>query len=94
MIQLNPWKFGAVLSVTVSINYVLCTVFVFAFPQLSIDFLNALFHGMDFRKIYAAAPFSPGSFAYTLLVLAVWSYVIGAIYSLARNWLRPDTDRG
>lgn len=43
MSQLNPWKFGAVLSV---------------------------------------------------LVLAVWSYVIGAIYALTRNWLRPDTDRG
>lgn len=93
MTKLNPWKFGAVLSVTVSINYVLCAIFFFAFPQPSIDFLNALFHGMDFRRIYAAAPFSLGSFVYVLVVLAVWSYVLGAIYALVRNWLRPSTGR-
>lgn len=91
MTNLNPWKFGAVLSLTVSINYVLCAFFFLAFPQPSIDFLNALFHGIDFHRIYVGMAFSPGSLVYALLVLAVWSYVLGAIYALVRNWLRPDT---
>lgn len=93
MTRLNPWKFGAVLSLTVSINYVLCATFFLVFPQPSIDFLNVLFHGMDFRRIYATAPFSLGSFIYALLVLAVWSYVLGAIYALVRNWLQPGAGR-
>lgn len=89
MTNLNPWKFGAVLSLTVSINYMLCAFFFITFPQPSIDFFNALFHGMDFHQIYVGMMFSPGSLAYALLVLAVWSYMLGVIYALVRNWLRP-----
>lgn len=94
MIHLNPWKFGAVLSLTVSANYMLCAFFFIALPRPSIDFFNALFHGMDFHRIYVGMVFSPASLAYALLVLAVWSYVLGAIYAVVRNWLRPDTNRG
>ena len=87
MEKLNPWKFGAVLSLTVLINYILCTIFWYAFPGPSLDLINGLFHGMDFRKIFAAAPFSAGTFLYVLIVLAVWSYVLGAIYATVRNLL-------
>lgn len=87
MEKLNPLKFGAVLTLTVLINYALCTIFWYAFPGPSIDLLNGLFHGMDFRKIHAAMPFSAGTFAYVLVVFAVWSYVIGAIYAAVRNAL-------
>lgn len=87
MNKLNPWIFGAVISITVVINYILCTIFWYAFTGPSIDFLNGLFHGMEFRKIYAATPFSAGTFAYVLVVFAVWSYVLGTIYAMVRNLL-------
>jgi hypothetical protein len=93
MIRLNPWKFGAVLSGTVSINYILCTVLFLSFPQISMDFLNALFHGADFRKLYTGTPFPTGSFVYALFVLAAWAYVLGAVYALTRNWLHPEVDK-
>jgi hypothetical protein len=87
MEKLNPWKFGAVLSLTVLINYILCTIFWYAFPGPSLDLINGLFHGMDFRKIFAATPFSAGTFAYVLIVLAVWAYVLGVVYATMRNVL-------
>jgi len=87
MEKLNPWKFGAVLSLTVLINYILCTIFWYAFTGTSIDFMNGLFHGIDFRKIYAATPFSAGTFLYVLIVFALWSYVLGAVYAVIRNLL-------
>lgn len=93
MNKLNPWTFGAALSVTVVVNYVLCTIFWYAFTGPSIDFLNGLFHGMDFHKIYAATPFSAGTFTYVLVVFAVWSYVLGAIYALVRNRLKPEVEK-
>lgn len=93
MNPLNPWKFGIVLSLTASINYLLCAAIFFMFPQPSIDFLNTLFHGMDFRKIFGGTPFSPVSFVYVLLVLAAWSYILGVIFAYVRNWLPPDTGR-
>ena len=87
MERLNPWKFGAVLSLTVLINYVLCTIFWYAFPGPSLDLINGLFHGMDFRKIFAAAPFSVGTFVYVLIVFAVWAYILGVVYATMRNVL-------
>lgn len=85
MNKLNPWIYGAVFSITLVINYTLCTVFWFVFTEPSIKFLNILFHGMDFRKIYAAATFSPGDFLYVLILFAVWAYVLGVIYAMVRN---------
>ena len=88
MPALNPWLHGAVLSLTVAISYLLCALFWYLLPGPSLDLLNGLFHGMDFRKLEAVAAFSIGTFLYVLAVLAVWSYVIGAIYALIHNWLR------
>ena len=85
--KLNPWTFGVVLSTTVVISYVLCALFWYSFTGSAIEFLNALFHGVDFRKIYVAAPFAIGSFLYVLAVLAVWAYALGAIYAAIRNLL-------
>jgi hypothetical protein len=93
MTKLNPWIYGGVLSITVVINYALCTIFWFAFTESSIKFLNALFHGMDFRKIYAATTFSPGDFLYVLIMFAVWAYILGAIYAVMRNLLIASEPR-
>ena len=89
MSKLNPWTYGAVLSITVVINYVLCTLFWFAFTEPSIRFLNTLFYGMDFRKIYATNAFSPGDFLYMLVMFVVWAYIIGAVHVTVRNLPTP-----
>jgi hypothetical protein len=87
MTKVNPWTFGAVLSITVAVSYILCALFWYSFTGPSIEFLNAVFHGMDFRKIYAATPFSLGTFAYVLIVFAVWAYILGVVYATTRNVL-------
>jgi len=90
MNKLSPWRFGAVLSMTVIINYVLCTMFWYAFKQPSFKFLNALFHGMDFKAIYVSTAFSFANSLYVLIVLSVWAYVLGVIYAYIRNWIQPS----
>ena len=87
MEKLNPWIHGAVFSITAVINYALCTIFWFAFTEPSIKLLNALFHGMDFRKIYTVTTFSPGDVPYVLIIFAVWAYILGVIYATVRNLL-------
>jgi hypothetical protein len=83
----NPWINGVVLSLTVIVSYVLCALFWFSFPGPSLELLNGLFHGLDFRKLGAPAIFSFGTFLYVLAVLAIWSYVLGAIYAVIYNRL-------
>lgn len=87
MTRLNPWIFGVVVSITVVVIYAICTLLWFAFPEPSIKFINALFHGMDFRKIYASAAFSFGDFLYVLVVFTVWGYILGVVYATVRNLL-------
>jgi hypothetical protein len=90
MTPLNPWKFGAVLSITAAISYVVCALFWYSFPGPSMELLNELFHGMDFRKIYSAAPFSISASIYVLAALAGWAFVVGAIYAAVRNFLLTE----
>jgi hypothetical protein len=87
MAKLNPWVFGLVVAITAVIGYVLCTLFWLAFTEPSMDFLNTLFHGMDFRKIYAPAAFSLGGYLAVLVVFTVWGYLVGVIYATVRNLL-------
>lgn len=87
MARLNPWIFGVVVSLTAAIAYVLCTLFWFAFTESSLDFLSTLFHGMDFRKIYADTSFALANYLGVLVVFLVWGYVMGAIYATLRNLL-------
>jgi len=87
MPRLNPWIFGVVVAITVVISYALCTLFWFALTEQSLDFLNTLFHGMDFRKIYAAADFSLVGYLGVVAVFTVWGYVIGVVYATVRNLL-------
>lgn len=87
MAKLNPWVFGLVVALTAVISYVLCTLFWLAFTEPSMDFLNTLFHGVDFRRIYAPAPFSLVDYMTVLGVFAVWGYLVGAVYAAVCNLL-------
>ena len=92
MNKLNPWKFGAVIALTVGINYTLCAIAWLSFPGLAIDLLNALFHGLDFRKLQVTGAFSASGFTYALITLMAFTYVLGAVYALVRNGLKPEIE--
>ncbi len=47
----SPWRIGATMALTVAIGYSVCTLAYALMPERGIDFLNALFHGLDFRKL-------------------------------------------
>ena len=74
-------RFGAALAVTVAIGYAACSVVFAFFPEAAATFMSSLFHGLDFRKLQAAQPlFTFGGFAYALVVLAAWVFVLGALF--------------
>jgi hypothetical protein len=90
MQPLVPWRFGAALALTVVVGYAFCTMLWVAFTDPAIGFLNALFHGLDFRKLAVAGGFSFGTAIYAAVVLAVWAFLIGALFALVRNWLSVE----
>lgn len=79
-----PIKTGAALAVTVAIGYAACTFVFWLWPEAAASFMNALFHGLDFRKLQSgSALFSLGSFASALVVMAVWAFGLGTLF----GWL-------
>ena len=77
----HPLKFGAALAVTVGVGYAACSLLFALFPDAAANFMNALFHGLDFRKLQTAQPlFTFGGFAYALAILVAWAFALGAFF--------------
>jgi len=77
----NPIRTGTALAVTVGIGYTACTLVFWLWPDTAANFMNALFHGLDFRKLQnGPMPFNFGAFLYALVPLVVWAFALGAIY--------------
>jgi hypothetical protein len=93
MASMNPWKTGVTLAVTLAMTYTLCAIVYALAPERGIDFLNALFHGLDFRKLVAAGPFTFLTFAYPLLVFVVWGFLVGALYAWLHNFFHGVGNR-
>ena len=85
MAQTDPWRVGATFAITVAV----CTLLFVLFPGTAMNFVTALFHGIDFRSL-KASPATLADFLYALSVMAVWAFLIGALFGwLSRIIQRP-----
>ena len=80
---------GVALAVTVAIAYSTCALFFWLLPDAALRVANALFHGLDFRKLQTgSATFHFGEFVYALSVIVGWAFILGTIF----GWLRSFRD--
>ncbi|SCK28475.1 hypothetical protein VAR608DRAFT_2372 [Variovorax sp. HW608] len=87
---MKPLKTGVILSSTVVVFYALCTVVWIAFPESFMSFMNALFHGLDFRRLETGQALSWWSVVYPAVVFAVWFFAAGAFFAWLYNLLAGD----
>lgn len=78
---LNPLKTGLALAATMGVSYSVCAFLYSLWPEQGINFLNALFHGLDFHKLLSAEPVRFSMFVYPLLVLMVWGGLVGTVFA-------------
>ena len=80
MNRLQPWQFGFAGAVTFSILYCACALAVALFPDSTIGFFNAWFHGLDLALLKPAGgrPQTLGQFVYGLLSAAAVSFAMTA----------------
>lgn len=78
------------MALTVAISYTVCTLAYALMPEWGIEFLNALFHGLDFRKLGVPAPLTLVMFVYPLVVLVVWGFAVGTLL----GWLHKGLHGG
>ena len=75
---------GVALAITVAAFYTLCALVWLAAPGAFLNFMNGLFHGMDFSTLIRPAPFSWSGFLEALIVISVWAFLAGSFF----GWLR------
>ena len=82
----NWVKSGVALAITVGIGYTACALAFWAWPELAMNFMNSLAHGLDFRKLQVSPKvFEFGSFLYALIALMVWAFFLGVVYGALRG---------
>ena len=84
---MKPLQTGLALSATVVFFYTLCTVVEVTWPDQFMGFMNALFHGLDFRKLITSDAYDLSSFFYALVLMAIWAFALGSIFALIHNAL-------
>jgi hypothetical protein len=82
------------LAVTLTITYTVCAIAYALMPERGIDFLNALFHGLDFHKLGTPMPFTFLMFVYPLVVFVIWAFAVGTLYAWLYNVLHRSGGRG
>lgn len=87
---MKPFKTGLTLSATVVLFYALCTLVWLAIPEPFMDFVSALFHGLDFRRLETGVPLSWWSLLYPAIVFAIWFFAAGAFFAWLHNNLREE----
>ena len=86
MTRVNPLHTSIALAVTVGIGYTACALAFWLWPDTAASYMNALFHGLDFRKLQSGPTmFSFGSFFYALVVSVIWAFGLGAIFGWVLN---------
>jgi hypothetical protein len=79
---------GVSLAVTVGAAYTACALVFWIWPESAVNFVNALFHGMDFRRLQAGPKlFDFGAFAYALVIFMGWAFLPGALHGAVSELL-------
>ena len=89
MEKLNPWVAGVTLALTLAIMYSVCAAAMALWPDATLSFFNAWFHGVDLRMLKpAAGAFAIGIFFYGLSAITVTGFTVGAVYAAIYNLVR------
>jgi hypothetical protein len=80
--RLRPFVVGSALALTIAIMYALCAALWAIWNEAALDFLNALFHGLDFRRLQLPdSTARPGIFVLPLVLLSTWGFIMGLVYA-------------
>src|SRR5262245_44317640 len=84
--MMNSARLGMALALTVGIAYTACALVFWIWPEASAQFMNALFHGLDFRMLQdRPSAFGLSSFGYALVGIMGWAFLVGCVFAWLAN---------
>ena len=87
---MKPLKTGITLGVTVGVFYALCSLAWWVAPDAFMNFMNNLFHGLDFSVLRQARPFVFSGFLSSLLILSFWTFLAGVFFAWLSDRISPQ----
>ena len=84
---MKPLQTDTALAATVAVFYKPCTLVEDLWPAQFMGFMNALFHGIDFRPLQAAELHPWRAYLYALAVMVIWSFAMCAFFAGIHNAL-------
>jgi hypothetical protein len=90
MNKLDALTTGLAAAITFAVLYSICALAFALFPDGTLAFLNAWFHGMDLGLLRPAGGevWTVGDFLYGLLGVSVTAFVAGFLFALVSNFLK------
>jgi len=87
MNRLNPWTIGSAAAITFSLLSTVCALAVVLFPDGTVGFFGAWFHGLDLTllKPPGGRPLTLGQFLYGLFGVTVTSFIVGVVFATVHN---------
>ena len=92
MSKLDASTTGFAAAITLAVLYSICALAFALFPDGTLAFLNAWFHGMDLNllKPAAGAIWTVGDFLYGLLGVSATGFVAGSVFTTVSNFFRKS----
>jgi hypothetical protein len=89
MDRLNPWTTGIALAATFALLNAVCAIAVALWPQGTLDFFNAWFHGISLAPLQTTSkPLTVGGVLYGLVGVAATGFTVGVVYAVSYNLIR------
>lgn len=87
MNKLNLLSAGIAAAITLSLAYSLCALAFALVPNIALDFVNTLFHGLDLStlKPVGRKALVISTFFYGLCTVAILSFVFGVLFAFFYN---------
>jgi len=86
--KFRPLALGLAFALTIAIMYTACALAWVIWQEPALDFLNALFHGLDFRRLQLpGGRFGFSTFVYPLLIMSAWGFATGTLLGAICNRL-------
>ncbi|MER8780228.1 DUF5676 family membrane protein [Mesorhizobium sp. M1006] len=85
MDKLSVLSVGIALGVTSALMSMFCALAFAIWPDATLDFFNAIMHGLDLSAVRSTAPISPVRDLYGVLGLGILGPLAGVVYASIYN---------
>ncbi|MGC5887500.1 DUF5676 family membrane protein [Ralstonia pseudosolanacearum] len=77
---MKPLKTGVTFAITVMLFYALCAIVWFTLPEPFMQFMKALFHGIDFSSLQSGNATIVGT-VYADAILGIWAFLAATFFA-------------